>query len=220
MAKRVKRAADDTPKGFYDERLIEWRDCGNEVYEAANLAAPDYAMVAHAHYPGGDRRWMFKAMNGALVDNAAKGNVLIERQYSGVGGAQIIVNAFNAQQLAIQCLNRWRAMPQAPASVMIPDAAAVFEDVAGASEPILSIAEPVVVGVDVAVDATQAELSGAEVLRRQFPRVVDPFTGKEVPADDVAAAQTIPNPAALEEKLDDSSDEIEQPKPRRGRKRQ
>lgn len=242
---------------FYDESKIEWRETAKDVFEAVNLAAPDHAMVAHAHTPSANPRWMFKASDG----------VLIERQYSEMGGTPIIVNAFNAQQMAIQWLNErhaeqkrlsaiyaeqlagtvtntWgdimsdSAMRQAVGFVgayteiggnvteshvddngaKVIDQFAVVEVSVNGSMAVVAD-PPVLAGVDVAVGATQQELDGVDELKKRFPRVVDPFTGKEIPADDVAAASVVPNPAALNEaSLDDELDQVP-PQPTKGRRR-
>lgn len=99
MAKKRKNTTPAAPVGYYDETRIEWVQNEPNVYIAINLDEPDQAMVAHVMLPKVPvRRWMFRASDGTLI----------ERQISEIGDAGIIVNEFNAQQLAIKWLNERR----------------------------------------------------------------------------------------------------------------
>jgi len=230
MARKSTRKppVDDTPKGFYDETKVEWSEVAPDVFNAVNLAEPDSATVCRARLPGGVLRWMFRASNGQPVRNTNgvfvyPEGVLVERQISEIGDAPIIVNAFAAQQLAIQWLNKRRAEAVVPVEIAESenDPAVVYEAVFGGNSHApaevhelggitnLSIVppEPVIVGVDTAQP-------GSTVLSEWFPR--DTFTGQ--PIEGYVAPPAPPPP---EPEPPDPDDEPIDPQPvKRGRKRQ
>jgi len=231
MAKKRKSTAPAAPVVYYDETKIEWKQTDQFVYIATNLDEPDQAMVTHIMLPKvAVRRWMFRASDGTLI----------ERQISEIGDAGIIVNEFNAQQLAIKWLNERREIN----AVQQPNTEDRFIYTFGDGQmlpnpnynPVISTGEPPrtmdnlptdVDGLKVIdnrhdpaiVDGiTHREPPAEPDLHSFFPRTVDAF-GKVIPAEDVAAAQVVPNPAALEPAPDESHDEQIEVKPKRGRKR-
>jgi len=236
MAKKRKNTTPAAPVGYYDETRIEWVQNEPNVYIATNLDEPDQAMVAHIMLPKVPvRRWMFRASDGTLI----------ERKISEIGDAGIIVNEFNAQQLAIKWLNERREIN----AVQQPNTEEQFiysfnGDVQKLPNPnynpVISTGEP-----PRTMDNLPTDVDGLKVIDNRhdpaivdgithrepppappaesdvhsfFPRTVDAFD-KVIPADDVAAAQVVPNPAALEPAPDESHDEQIEVTPKRGRKR-
>lgn len=136
MPKRTKQPpTPPQPTGYYAEQNIVWEqpNADMQFYVATNLDGKDEAYVAKSHYPGGEKRWFWRATDG----------ILIEREFLSPG---LVETQFTAQVKAIQWLNKRRALI-ADAKEPIPEinAAKVQEIFSQAAAP-SDVAEHIALG--------------------------------------------------------------------------